>query len=157
MREKFKPLLAQANKIDQEADRYADLAMNGMFTYAVGYSAVVTYLIFWLLSWDIMEPASYLLALGNLLIALYFFIVTRTEFSFEAVRDTIKLYKRYQLIKKQRFDEAEYQKILKLIEEAETDLHNPEWFILNEVSNEMNGVKLPDPLKFSQDHRHFES
>lgn len=155
LREILKPLQTQANEIEKKADRFADLAMQGLFAYAVTYSGVLTYLIFWMLSWDIMEPVSYILGLSNLILAFYFFNTTKTEFSFKAVRDTIKLSRRNRLYKKRSFEEEEFQKILKQIEEAENDLHNPEWFILNEVSNEIYGVKLPDPVRFSQEHMHF--
>jgi len=155
LREKLKPLQAQAVEIEKEADHFAELAMRGLFAYAVTYSGVLTYLIFWLLSWDIMEPASYLLGLSNLILAMYFFNTTKTEFSFEAICNTIKVGRRNQLYKKRSFEEEEFQKILKEIEEAENDLQNPEWFILNEVSNEINGVKLPDPVRFLQEHSYF--
>lgn len=102
-----------------------------------------------------MEPASYLLGLGNLILAMYFFNTTKTEFSFEAARNSIKAGRRNKLYKKRSFKEEEFQKILKEIEEAENDLQNPEWFTLNEVSNEINGVKLPDPVRFSEEHSYF--
>jgi len=155
LREELKPYQALADEIDGAAERWADLCMRGLFAYAVGYSAMFTYLIFWLLSWDIMEPASYICGLLNLLFALYFFNAINAEFSFGSLRDAIKTLKKNKLYKKQKFDEMEYNRILRMINEAESDLHNPEWFILNEVSKEMSGVKLPDPIKFSQERDHF--
>jgi len=155
LREELKPLEEQVTKVDVEAQHWADLCMRGLFAYAVSYSAVITYFIFWLLSWDIMEPATYICGLLNLLLAILFFNGTNAEFTFQSMRDALVNIRKKQLYKKQSFDEETYNRILKMIDEAEADLLNPEWFILNEVSNEMSGVKLPDPLKFSQEHTHF--
>lgn len=151
----LKPLEEQALEIGRDAERYTDMCMKFFFGYAITYSVVLTYAIFWLLSWDVMEPVTYLLSMFNVAMVLYFFNTTNAEYSLGSMKNAIKLMRSNILRKRREFNELEYQRLQQKILEVETDLLNPEWAILNEVAKEMHGAELPDPVKFSEEHTYF--
>jgi len=150
LRLEIEPLEAQLEKIQQKSERSAVWMMRGLFGFTIAHTWTIAYLTFWLLSWDIMEPITYLVNLYGFVIAVYFFNSTSCDFTFEATKETLKAIKRRKLCRKQKFDEEEYDKIKREIYLAEQDLYNPEWFALNEVAQEEAGTMLPNPAKFSE-------
>jgi len=155
LRNELKPLEEVALKIEHDAERFTDWCMKSFFVYAIAYSGVLTWAIFWTLSWDVMEPVTYLLGMFNVALVLYFFNATSAEYSLGSMKNAIKLIKSNRSRKRLKFNELEYQRIQQKIREVEIDLQNPEWLILNEVSKEMNRVELPDPVKFSEERTYF--
>merc|ERR1712079_754786 len=107
--------------------------MKALFGYAIVHSGAICYLTFWSLSWDIMEPVTYLVNLFTFITGVWFFNVTNTDFTFDALRETLQSLKREKLYKKLNFDIDAYIALRNEIYKCEQDLHNPEWYMLNKL------------------------
>jgi len=147
LRLKIEPLEAQLQKYEKKSERSAVWWMRGLFCYTIVHTWMIAYLTFWVLSWDIMEPITYLVNLYTFVIAVYFFNSTSCDFTFDAMKDTLKAIKRRKLFLSKKFDEEEYDRLKREIYLAEQDLYNPEWFALNEVAQEAAGTTMQNPLK----------
>jgi len=145
LRLKIEPLEEQLQKYEKQSERSAVWWMRGLFCYTIVHTWMIAYLTFWVLSWDIMEPITYLVNLYTFVIAVYFFNSTSCDFTFDAMKDTLKAIKRRKLFLKKKFDEEEYDRLKREIYLAEQDLYNPEWFALNEVAQEAAGTTMQNP------------
>merc|ERR1719419_72067 len=145
LRLEIEPLEVELRWIEEKSERSAVWWMRGLFGYTIVHTWMIAYLTFWVLSWDIMEPITYLVNLYTFVIAVYFFNSTSTDFTFDAMKDTLKAIKRRKLFLKKKFDEEEYDRLKREIYLAEQDLYNPEWFALNEVTQEATGTVMPNP------------
>jgi len=145
LRLKIEPLEVQLQKYEKKSERSAVWWMRGLFCYTIVHTWMIAYLTFWVLSWDIMEPITYLVNLYTFVIAVYFFNSTSCDFTFDAMKDTLKAIKRRKLFLSKKFDEEEYDRLKREIYLAEQDLYNPEWFALNEVAQEAAGTTMQNP------------
>jgi len=150
LRVEVEPLEAQLQAIKEKSEISAVWCMRGLFGYTIVHTWLIAYLTFWLLSWDIMEPITYLVNLYSFIIAVYFFNSTNCDFTFEAMKETLMAIKRKKLFRQLKFDEEEYDRLKRECYLAEQDLYNPGWFVLNEVAQEEAGTKLSDPEKVAE-------
>ncbi len=75
--------LAEMEAIDRQAERSATRWTNAIlfagYVYAFSHIVVFSYLTFWELSWDVMEPIAYIVGLCYSFIAYTYFLVSRGQ------------------------------------------------------------------------------
>lgn len=81
----------------------------------VAQGAFVARLTWWELSWDIMEPITYMLTFSVALISISYFTLTGAEFSYESLHAVLARRRREKLIRRWNFDKEKYDR---LVEEA---------------------------------------
>jgi len=142
LRKELQPLQEQRTALEQKAHRTATTYIWLGFGYCVVQGALVARLTWWELSWDVMEPVTYMLTFATVLIGYSYFVLTGSEYTFEGLRKTFEKRKLAKLLKRKQFDEATYNKlqeavllrqdeVKRLLEEIEHDpvslhLKNPE-------------------------------
>ena len=106
------------DKAESSTTRVMWLCVGGM----VAQASIVGRLTWWELSWDIMEPVTYLLTYSTSIFALVYFGLTRNEYSYGSFRDRIVHKKKLKFYARNNFDLNYYQKLLKQIEQLNNDL-----------------------------------
>ncbi|XP_054997602.1 calcium uniporter regulatory subunit MCUb, mitochondrial isoform X1 [Sorex araneus] len=71
----------------------------------------LAWLTWWVYSWDIMEPVTYFLTVVNSMAFFAYFITTRQNYTYEALRSRQLLHSFHRRSQKQRFDVARYNEL----------------------------------------------
>eukprot|EP01095_Lingulamoeba_sp_RSL-Kostka_P000995 TRINITY_DN1134_c0_g3_i1.p1 TRINITY_DN1134_c0_g3~~TRINITY_DN1134_c0_g3_i1.p1 ORF type:complete len:332 (+),score=117.54 TRINITY_DN1134_c0_g3_i1:57-1052(+) len=91
-------------------------------TAMVTQLAVVARLTWWELSWDIMEPITYLITYATSVLGILYFGFTRTEYTYESLWDRIAHRKKQKLYIKNNFNEHKFNQIALDIKDVEFTL-----------------------------------
>ncbi|EGG18565.1 hypothetical protein DFA_04059 [Cavenderia fasciculata] len=128
---KVKANLAKYEPIKQDIDRRSTNSAHRIIWAGLGYlvlqAGVIGRLTWWDLSWDIMEPVTYFVSFGTVLIGYTYFTLTKTEYTFEALTDTLFKRKQAKLFNKLKFPVGEYNKLLELLDTKEEELKKLEY------------------------------
>ncbi|XP_032256883.1 calcium uniporter regulatory subunit MCUb, mitochondrial isoform X3 [Phoca vitulina] len=71
----------------------------------------LAWLTWWVYSWDIMEPVTYFITFTNSMVFFAYFIVTRQDYTYSAVKSRQFLHFFHKKSKKQHFDVVQYNKL----------------------------------------------
>ncbi|XP_058406611.1 calcium uniporter regulatory subunit MCUb, mitochondrial [Diceros bicornis minor] len=82
----------------------------------------LAWLTWWVYSWDIMEPVTYFITFANSMVFFAYFIVTRQDYTFSAVRSRQCLHFFHKKSKQQQFDVAQYNKLKEDLAKANESL-----------------------------------
>ena len=118
----FEQLERQYQIIDGEAGKSSKRIIWTMVTYLTLQTVVVTRLTFWDLSWDIMEPITYIGSFAIGAVGLFFFGLTRTNPDYNGVYGIFKERKKRKLFVKYNFDLKRYLDLRNTLEANKRDL-----------------------------------
>jgi len=90
--------------------------------YLAFQGSLVARLTWWEFSWDIMEPITYLISFTTTTLALFYFAVTRSDYTFESLYDKLKNRKQRSLFKVNSFDDPKYHALKAQVAEQELEL-----------------------------------
>ena len=136
------PYEVQYSVIREKAERYSRRCFQVFFGYVVSHCMLVPWLTFWYLSWDIMEPVTYMFNLWTLFMGMWFYNRTGGDWTYDAIKEAIMRLRHEKYYKQMNFDIETYERLKEEIAEIEDDLLNPEWQMLKSVH-----PGLPDPVK----------
>ncbi|XP_029807187.1 calcium uniporter regulatory subunit MCUb, mitochondrial [Suricata suricatta] len=71
----------------------------------------LAWLTWWVYSWDIMEPVTYFITFANSMVFFAYFIVTRQDYTYSAVKSRQFLHFFHKKSKRERFDVVQYNKL----------------------------------------------
>ncbi|XP_025851480.2 calcium uniporter regulatory subunit MCUb, mitochondrial-like [Vulpes vulpes] len=71
----------------------------------------LAWLTWWVYSWDIMEPVTYFITVANSMVFFAYFIITRQDYTYSAVKSRQFLHFFPKKSKKQHFDVVQYNKL----------------------------------------------
>ncbi|XP_017904717.1 PREDICTED: calcium uniporter regulatory subunit MCUb, mitochondrial isoform X2 [Capra hircus] len=71
----------------------------------------MAWLTWWVYSWDIMEPVTYFITFANSMVFFAYFIVTRQDYTYSAVKSRQFLHFFHKRSKQQHFDVVQYNKL----------------------------------------------
>jgi len=111
LKKELQPMHEQRLLLERKAHNTATTYILLGFGYCVVQAALVARLTWWELSWDVMEPVTYMLTFATVLIGYSYFVLTGSEYTFEGLRRTLEKRKLVKLIRKKQFDEATYNKL----------------------------------------------
>ena len=111
LKEHRKPLDVVKGHIDREAEIYAKRKISLMFYIIAAQFALVQYGTYILFSWDIMEPITCGMTLGDAVFAYFFWARTKCSYTLSGVFNHYFLKKKNKLAKKENFDQENYDKI----------------------------------------------
>lgn len=120
--EQLAPMESLRTECQERASRRARVlawAGLGFLSLQFGFLARLTW---WEYSWDLMEPVTYFVTIGTDLILFGYFVLTRTSFSAEAVKERSELKTFYKLAKKRGMDVSEYNALKQRLEECNQKL-----------------------------------
>ena len=108
----FKPLHEQRLQLERVANRKVSYSSNALLFFMGFQMGIVSRLTWWDLSWDIMEPYSYMLTLMNSVVCYLYYLVTRQDFEYPKVY-SLRYKKNLNTILKQTdFNADKYNKVL---------------------------------------------
>ncbi|XP_055972796.1 calcium uniporter regulatory subunit MCUb, mitochondrial [Sorex fumeus] len=82
----------------------------------------LAWLTWWVYSWDIMEPVTYFLAIANSMVFFAYFITTRQNYTYAALRSRQFLHFFHKRSQRQRFDVVRYNELKEELAKAEDAL-----------------------------------
>lgn len=104
--------------IQRKLERKAHRRVKLIITLLLSQFAVVNYFVYFYLSWDIMEPFTVLFANLEVLLAYYFFVVNRKEYTYEKVSQNYFDNKKLWFMKREAFNFERYNELLELRREV---------------------------------------
>lgn len=106
-----KPLDIVKGNIEREAELYARRRVFMMFYIIAAQYLLVQYGTYILFSWDIMEPFTCGMTLGDGVMAYIFWAITKNSYSLSGIFDYFYTKRKNKLAKKENFDHNNYEKI----------------------------------------------
>ncbi|XP_063316127.1 calcium uniporter regulatory subunit MCUb, mitochondrial [Pelobates fuscus] len=82
----------------------------------------LAWLTWWVYSWDIMEPVTYFIGYGSAIAFYAYFVLTKEDYVYPAIRERQFLHNIYKRAKKQKFDVEKYNKLRDEFTEIEENL-----------------------------------
>jgi len=143
LKAELQPLQSQKDALISRSESRAKTIMWAGFGYCVVQAALVARLTWWELSWDVMEPVTYMLTFAVVLLGYSYFVLTGTEYTFEGLRRTLERRKLIKLIKKNNFDEATFEKLKQAVQIREFEVQR----ILEDIKSDPVTLHLKDPSK----------
>jgi calcium uniporter protein, mitochondrial len=126
LKAQLEPLHAQYQRIVASGESRANFWINLSLTFLLAQGAAVARLTWWELSWDIMEPVTYMITFATITGGLGYFAATGADYTYEDLHATLARRRRQKLMRRQAFDEQRYQQLIADIEQAESELAKPE-------------------------------
>jgi len=111
IRKEVAPLELAQLELERQASRRAKQIMWASLGYCVIQAALVGRLTWWELSWDVMEPVTYMLTFVTAIIGLTYFNLTDTEYTYEGLKRTLTNRKLAKLYRSKGFDAATFEKL----------------------------------------------
>jgi hypothetical protein len=136
------PLTEKRDLLEKKANSRANLIIAGGFGYCVAQFLAIGRLTWWELSWDVMEPVTYMLTFATALIGYSYFVLTGSEYTFEGLKRTLRERRLKKLIRKSGFDEKKFNELHTALRLKENRLHR----ILDDInhtSSPLPGVLPP--------------
>ncbi|XP_023484422.2 calcium uniporter regulatory subunit MCUb, mitochondrial [Equus caballus] len=85
-------------------------------------AGAMAWLTWWVYSWDIMEPVTYFITFANSMVFFAYFIVTRQDYTYSAVKRRQFLHFFHKKSKQQQFDVAQYNQLKEELAKANESL-----------------------------------
>lgn len=106
-----RPLDVVKGNIEREAEIYARRRVFSMFYIIFSQYLLVQYGTYIMFSWDIMEPFTCGMTLGDAVVAYFFWAWTKKSYSLSGIFDYFYTKRLNKLSKKENFDQENYKKI----------------------------------------------
>ena len=119
LRKEFQPLDQQWKEIVSSGHSRANLWIRLSLLGLAVQGGLVARLTWWELSWDIMEPITYMLTFSTAFMGMSYFALTGAEYSYESLHATFARRRREKLIRRHRFDSERYTQLSTQIEHLE--------------------------------------
>jgi calcium uniporter protein, mitochondrial len=97
------------NQIVQKSERSANFKVWGLAAAMFTQVSLVARLTWWELSWDIMEPVTYILTYSTSILTILYFGATRRDYTYETFWERLAHKKRDKLIRRSGFDLPRYE------------------------------------------------
>ncbi len=121
LKELLKIIEGRIKEYDRQIDAINDIAIKNsrnrtrlFSTFMIGQYAIIHYLIYFHLSWDIMEPITVILTNLDILIGYYFFVFKGREYSLEELQKSMEEKHKFKYLKKYKFNLEKYEELLEL-------------------------------------------
>mmetsp|Transcript_31470 Transcript_31470/g.78969 ORF Transcript_31470/g.78969 Transcript_31470/m.78969 type:complete len:292 (-) Transcript_31470:128-1003(-) len=122
--------------IDRRAHKSADRVIGLCTAGLLVQGACVARLTWWELSWDIMEPVTYMITFAVVAGGALWFSATKTEYTYESLHNTLANRKRNKLMKRIGFNEKQYREMKQKAMELQKILEAPHQHLIDEVLRE---------------------
>ncbi|XP_032317579.1 calcium uniporter regulatory subunit MCUb, mitochondrial isoform X2 [Camelus ferus] len=107
----LQPLEQMKAKIEDRSEaKTSGLLWAGLAVLSVQGGAMA-WLTWWVYSWDIMEPVTYFITFANSMVFFAYFIVTRQDYTYSAVKSRQFLHFFHKKSKQQHFDVVQYNQL----------------------------------------------
>ena len=119
------PLLELKQQIEKHADSHAQRKVFSFFAIIMGQFMLSQYGTYVVFSWDIMEPITCAMTLGDAIIAYFFWIWTKTSYTMGNFRTKFFEKKKLKLSKKMGYDETVFgrnEKAMKIVKNRLNEL-----------------------------------
>ncbi|EFA81133.1 severin kinase [Heterostelium album PN500] len=123
LEDRIRPLDDIKSIIDTKSKKSAHRVIWLGLGYLVAQAAIIGRLTWWELSWDIMEPVTYFVSFGTVLIGYIYFTFTKTEYTFEALNNNLFRRKQQKLFTRQNFPINEYNRLNELLAKKKEELN----------------------------------
>jgi hypothetical protein len=130
LRQQLQVLETTRKELETKAYKRADTWIRLGFTYIVVQAGLVARLTWWELSWDIMEPVTYMLTFATCIGGMAYFTHTKTEYTYEGLRRHLAEGRLRKLYRKYNFDIDRYEELQRAVERTEQELKTPEVSLL---------------------------
>ncbi|CAK6432902.1 unnamed protein product [Pipistrellus nathusii] len=118
----LQPLEQMKAKIEaRSAAKTSGLLWAGLALLSVQGGALA-WLTWWVYSWDIMEPVTYFITFANSMVFFAYFLVTRQDYTYSAIKRRHFLHFFYKKSKQQHFDVVQYNKLKEDLAKANESL-----------------------------------
>lgn len=141
LKKELLPMEEKRAELERKAHRTATTYLWLGFGYCVVQAVIVARLTWWELSWDVMEPVTYMLTFATVLIGYSYFVLTGSEYTFEGLRKTLEKRKLAKLIRKQNFDEKTYEKLQQALQVRRDEVQR----LLEDIEHDPVSLHLKDP------------
>jgi len=121
-KQELAPLEKTREELDERAHRRANLIVGLGLGYCVVQFLAIGRLTWWELSWDVMEPVTYMLTFGTALIGYSWFLLTGSEYTYEGLKKTLRDRKLKKLIRSTGFDETRFRQLSQALDIKERRL-----------------------------------
>jgi hypothetical protein len=111
MKEYRRPMDIVRGDIEHQADEYAKRRIMTMFYFIATQYLAVQYGTYVLFSWDIMEPLTCAMTLGDAVLAYFFWALTKKSYNLPGIYNYFYEKRIKKLAKKRHFDQEKYDKI----------------------------------------------
>jgi len=118
------------SELAQRAARNADMCLFSSLLFLGAQGFAVARLTWWELSWDIMEPVTYMLTFTAVFGGFVYFNYTKRDYTYEGLRDSMIAKRVTKYLKKEGLDPQQYEKVKAKISEINAQLHAPEIALL---------------------------
>jgi len=134
LKAQLKPLHEQRNTLERKAHRHANFVIFSGLGYCVLQFVAIGRLTWWELSWDVMEPVTYMLTFGTAIIGYTFFVMTGSEYTYEGLKRTLQIRKLRKLEIKTKFDTQKYTQLIQELHDKEQNFESlakefPQWVL----------------------------
>lgn len=85
-------------------------------TFMIAQYATIHYMIYFHLSWDIMEPITVILTNLDILVGYYFFVFKGRDYSLEELQKSMEEKHKFNYLRRYKFNLAKYEELLELRE-----------------------------------------
>eukprot|EP01102_Stenamoeba_stenopodia_P002465 TRINITY_DN1229_c0_g1_i1.p1 TRINITY_DN1229_c0_g1~~TRINITY_DN1229_c0_g1_i1.p1 ORF type:complete len:331 (-),score=93.90 TRINITY_DN1229_c0_g1_i1:227-1219(-) len=122
MKEDFERKKDLKDQLDDKAHRAANrlIYLGGAWLFV--QAAVLARMTWWEFSWDIVEPITYFVTFTGALIGYLYFATTKSEYTYEDLRDRLARTRREKFYERANFDPVAYQELAHQIHEREVEL-----------------------------------
>lgn len=110
LKKQREPMIHELQHIEKKADKRAVSILRGFFGIILSQFILVQYGTYIALSWDIMEPITCAMTLGDAVCAYFFWIWSKKPYTVQGLSDFFFERKKLRLIKKNQMDYENYLK-----------------------------------------------
>lgn len=119
----LQPLEQMKTRIEARSEaRTRRLLWAGLALLSVQGGALA-WLTWWVYSWDIMEPVTYFITFANSMVFFAYFIVTRQDYTYSAIKSRQFLHFFHKKSKQQHFDVVQYNQLKEDLAKAKESLN----------------------------------
>jgi len=114
------------SELTQRAARNADMCLFSSLFFLGAQGFAVARLTWWELSWDIMEPVTYMLTFTAVFGGFVYFNWTKRDYTYEGLRESMIAKRVTKYLKREGLDQQQYEQVKTKINEIKAQLHAPE-------------------------------
>jgi len=118
----LKPLEEIKSQLDIKANRYGNMTIWSLMGFPVAQFVVLARAVWWEYSWDVIEPMTYFINLGNIIFWLFIFNITKSEFSYQSLRARFVQKRAVKLYMKNNFDIQKFESLQSTKQKLEKEL-----------------------------------
>uniref|UniRef100_A0A6I8PHD3 Calcium uniporter regulatory subunit MCUb n=1 Tax=Ornithorhynchus anatinus TaxID=9258 RepID=A0A6I8PHD3_ORNAN len=122
LKEQLRPLEQLKERIEAGSEAKTNRLMWAGLALLSTQGGALAWLTWWVYSWDIMEPVTYFVTFGSSMAFFAYFLLTRQDYSYPAIKDRQFLHFFYRRSKRRHFDVEKYNRLKEELKEAEESL-----------------------------------